>query len=203
MLQQVISNFQTQFNLAQSHLPFLIQIIAIAWIIHAINHLLQYRLNIFGILPRTLWGLIGIVFSPVLHGNFNHLFFNTIPFFVLGAFMLSLGKETFIASSIMIALIEGGIVWIIGRRNFHVGASGIIAGYFGFILAIAYIAPTLTSLILAAVAIYYFGSIIAGVFPTSELISWECHLTGLLAGIISMYLLVYRQDFRSWIMSFF
>lgn len=189
MLADLNSNYNELFFFAKSELPFMGYILLVMWTVNIFNWVLGSPLNILGIYPRSLFGLIGIIFSPLLHGNFNHLFFNSIPFFVLGMFILMLGQNLFIGVTVLIAVLQGFLVWMFGRKYLHIGASGVISGYFGFVLCLAYFNPNLISIILAVVTLYYFGSIIFGVIPTSELISWESHLAGLIAGIVLAYAL--------------
>lgn len=197
MISNIALNYNDFFTLARAQLPFMGGLLLGLWVFNIINWLLLgSRLNVLGLYPRSAFGLVGIIFSPFLHGNFNHLFFNCIPLFVLGMFILALGQDVFIAVSILIALLEGIIVWLVGRKYLHIGASGIISGYFGFILGLAYFYPTIISLVLAVVAVYYFGSIIAGIIPTSEAVSWECHLAGLVSGLIVMYCFCFIPGFE-------
>lgn len=132
-------------------------------------------------------GLIGIFTGTFLHQNFNHLFFNSIPLIALGLFMLSLGLKTFFLISLAIMLMEGSAIWLVGRPGIHIGASSLISGYFSFLLISAYAHPSFTSIIIALVTIYYFGSILLGIFPTAERVSWESHLFGFIAGIVAYY----------------
>src|SRR5262249_15634708 len=133
-------------------------------------------------------GLVGIPLAPILHSNFNHLLFNTVPLFFLGLFVMSLDLTTFYVATVIITLLAGIGVWLVGRRGIHLGASALIAGYFGFILASAYQRPTFTTFFCAAVAFYYFGGILLSLFPSEESTSWEGHLCGFIAGLIAMYL---------------
>jgi membrane associated rhomboid family serine protease len=203
MISNVTLNYSEFFALAKAELPFMGKLLLGLWAFNLINWLCKSKLNELGIYPRSASGLLGIIFSPFLHGDFNHLFFNTIPLFVLGMFILALGQSEFIAVSVLIALLEGILVWLFGRKYLHIGASGVISGYFGFVLGLAYFYPTIISLVLAFVAIYYFGSIIAGIIPTSSLISWECHLAGLLAGLAVMYAMVFVPGFERWAVAWF
>lgn len=189
MLENIGADYKQFFALSRAQLPFMLNILAGLWIFNLINwFLLRSRLNLLGLYPRSLFGLVGIIFSPFLHADFNHLFFNTIPLFVLGMFILGLGPDVFIAATICIGLLSGITVWLVGRKYLHIGASGIISGYFGFVLCLAYLHPTVISLVLALVALYYFGSILAGILPTSEKVSWESHFIGLFSGLIVAYL---------------
>lgn len=158
------------------------------WVLQVINWLTGYRLNRLGIVPRNLPGLIGIVFSPFLHGNFNHLFFNTIPLLVLACFILVGGEKLFFLVSITIILISGFAVWLFGRRAIHIGASSLIMGYWGYLLVSAYMHPSLMTLVLAVVSVYYFGGLFFGLFPGEKNVSWEGHLFGCLSGIIANFI---------------
>lgn len=168
---------------SKAHLGFWLSFIGILWGFNLLNWTLGGAFNRLGIYPRQPLGLIGIAFAPFLHGGVNHLFFNTIPLFMLGLFMLGDGMTTFILANIMIMFFSGLAVWLIGRKGIHIGASGVISGYFGYVLASAYETPTLTTIALGVVALYYFGGILFSLFPSEERVSWEGHLTGFLAGI--------------------
>ncbi|HSX20356.1 MAG TPA: rhomboid family intramembrane serine protease [Gammaproteobacteria bacterium] len=189
MIADVSNNYSVIFQTAESQLPFMGYLLLCVWAFNIINWLFRSPLNLLGIYPRSAWGLLGIIFSPFLHANFTHLFFNSIPFFVLGMFLLTLGKSFFIAVSIIISISQGILVWLFGRKYIHIGASGVISGYFGFILGLAYLQPTMISILLAAVAIYYFGTILLGILPSAELVSWESHLAGLISGVVLVYVL--------------
>ena len=165
------------------------KVLGVIWLINIVNWLIGSRLNILGIYPRKSFGLIGIPFSPFLHQNFNHLFFNTIPLFILGlAIMSRNGAISFCIITAVIALIGGLGVWLFARKGIHIGASGVISGYFAYILMIAYTEPSITTIILAVLAIYYFGGILIGLFPQEKKTSWESHLFGFIGGIACAYL---------------
>lgn len=179
---------QTLVQTIQDNFILLLSIVLGLWVIQFLNKLLSYRLNYFGILPRTGRGLIGIVFSPFLHGNANHLFFNTIPFLVLACFVLVGGQALFWRVSVTIILLSGILIWLFGRRAIHIGASSVITGYWGYLLINAYHQPSLMAIVLAIVCVYYFGGLFFGLFPTEETVSWEGHLFGCLAGIATNYI---------------
>jgi len=158
------------------------------WSLQILNYMLGYRLNYLGIVPRTGHGLIGIFVSPFLHGNFTHLFFNTIPLLVLACFILVGGQELFFYISAIIILLSGTLVWLFGRHAIHIGASSLITGYWGYLLVNAYHNPSLMTIVLAAVTLYYFGAMFFGLFPSEKGVSWEGHLFGCLSGIAANYL---------------
>ncbi len=165
-----------------------LQIIGVLWIIQVVNSLLGNKLCLLGVVPRKIYGLIGIVFSPFIHYGFSHVFFNSIPLFILLSSMLSLGIPAAICATVTIIIIGGLGVWLCGRKAIHVGASGLIMGYMGYILYSAYYTSSVSSVVVGVLCFYYLGSILFSVVPTDESSSWEGHLFGLLAGVLAAYL---------------
>lgn len=160
-----------------------LEVMGVFWLFNFFNWMIGSRLNILGIVPRRLWGLPGILFSPFLHQDFNHLLFNSIPLFVLGLVILNRGWEVFILVTVCIMLLGGFTVWLFGRRALHLGASGLVSGYFGYLLIMAYLQPSLVTVLTAILIMYYFGGIFLGIFPQEDKISWESHLFGFLGGL--------------------
>ena len=147
------------------------------------------RLLILGIIPRKWIGLPGIVLSPLLHADFNHLFFNSIPLLVLSDFVLMYGVQYFLISTAGITLLSGLFVWLFGKSGVHVGASGVVTGYWALLVSNSYQEATPTSIILGILSIYYFAGIFFGILPLKRGVSWEGHLFGLLAGLTMSYFL--------------
>ena len=177
---QLLSEFQ-------HNLPITLNIIILLWVIHTVNMVFGYRLNVFGIYPRHPIGLIGIVCSPFLHGSFNHIFFNSIPLFIFLNLILLSGVQVFIIVSLTIMLVAGILVWIVGRKGFHVGASGVIMGYWAYLLVDAFHRGTAVAIILGFVSLFYFGGLVIYLLPNGIGESWEGHLAGFLAGLLSVY----------------
>lgn len=172
----------------KANLSMALMLIAILWGFWFLNFILGYRLNYLGILPRHLFGLIGIPLHPLIHGSFNHLFFNSIPLFVLLTLILIGGLPNFICTTTSITLISGFAIWLFGRSALHIGASGLVMGYLGYLLVHAYQQPSALSYVIAIICLYYFGSLLLSIFPKEEAVSWEGHLFGLLAGIATTYI---------------
>lgn len=166
-----------------NYLPLTLGIIAALWIIQLINMILGYRLNYLGIIPRHLFGLIGIPCSPFLHQNFVHVLFNSLPLFLLANLVLLDGYHEFIAVSIFIIVTGGLLVWLLGRSAIHFGSSMIIMGYFGYLVTKAYQHHTLMNILLVVVCIYYFGGLLTALIPGRKGVSWEGHVFGFLAGV--------------------
>lgn len=182
-LTQLAQQFERVIQAFVTNFRFCAVIILTLLVIQIINAACRYRLNHFGILPRSGAGLIGIVFSPLLHGSFSHLIFNLIPLYILMNLLLVFGHAIFWKVTPIVWLGEGVLVWLLARKALHVGASGVVFGYFGFLLTSAVMDFSVLTVILAIVCVYYFGNMIFGIFPTDKSSSWEGHLFGLLAGI--------------------
>ncbi len=179
---------ETIFN----YLPFTVGVILFLALVNFINRMIGGRLYILGIVPRHPVGLLGIICSPFIHGSFNHLFFNAIPLFFLMNMVLMYGFNVFLAVTLNIMVIAGGLTWLFGRHACHVGASGVILGYFGFLVIIAYLVPSFLSIMLLVLTLYYFGGLVASLVPIhTQGVSVEGHLFGFAAGIATYFCLPY------------
>jgi membrane associated rhomboid family serine protease len=146
-------------------------------------------LDIFGILPRNPIGLRGILFAPFLHGGFGHLMANTVPFIVLGWLIMAQSIGDFVVVSVICMVVGGLGTWLFGATALHIGASGVIFGYVGFLLARYYFDRRVSSGLIALVVGCTYGSVLWGIFPSTPGISWEGHLFGFLGGIIAARLI--------------
>lgn len=189
MLEEISTQLEEFMETSKLFLPNMLWIIAGLWAFNIVNFTLKKPFNILGIVPRTLTGLFGIIFAPLLHSNYNHLFFNTIPLFFLGLFAMSQNESRFYWATAIIVFIAGTLVWLFGRRGNHVGASALIAGYFGYIMGSAVKQPTITAVFCGGIALYYFGGILLSLFPSEEKSSWEGHLFGFSAGVATIFIL--------------
>lgn len=189
-LDKITSQLMIFIGLLQNNFMPALLMVALLWIIHVVNMATQYRLNYLGIYPRSFFGLQGIIFSPFLHGDINHLFLNSIPLLVLIDLVLTSGMRNFITVSVIIIFLSGFAVWLLGRKALHVGASGLIMGYLGYLFAHVYWHPSVMGFILAVVCFYYFGTLLLNLFHTGKNISWEGHVLGFMSGLIAAYLLV-------------
>jgi membrane associated rhomboid family serine protease len=137
-------------------------------------------------LPRTPNGLLGILLAPFLHGSFSHLLFNSIPLFLLLNLVLLTGLANFIIVSLLITILSGFCVWLLGRSALHVGASGVIMGYWGYMLVNAILYPSIITVLLVIFCFYYFAGLFASLLPKTGT-SWESHMFGFLAGLLVSY----------------
>ena len=165
-------------------------LVIVMWVVEVANIVSHDAFQGFGIRPRTLDGLWGLLFSPFIHANFAHLLANTLPFLVLGWMVALRGVQEYIFSTAWIMVVGGGAVWLLGQPfSNHVGASGVVFGYLGFLLARGVFERSLQAIGLSLLALFLYGGIIWGVLPTTRGVSWEGHLFGLLAGFIAGRLL--------------
>jgi len=156
--------------------------IGLLWLILLLSGI--FPLREFGIVPRTLSGLLGIVFAPFLHANVSHLTANTGALLILGLILFTLEGPRMFGILAVIALFGGLGTWLIGRGgSIHLGASGVIYGIFGYVLAAGIFKRSIASIIGALVVLALYGGLIWGVLPTQTCVSWEGHLCGFLAGI--------------------
>lgn len=161
-------------------------IIAVVTSIELVNLLTQRWLNQFGLLPRDINHLLGIFSSPFLHGSFSHYLSNIIPLGVFSLLMLQYGTKRFVLISLWIIFASGLLVWLFGRSAYHVGASGLIYGYFGFLLLAGFMARKLKLILISLLVGFLYGGFIYGVLPNDRLfVSWEYHLFGFIAGLVA------------------
>ena len=162
--------------------PFLFLIIM--WLVKLIEFQFDLSFIKFGISPQKLSGLKGIFFSPFIHKDFTHLFNNSYPILILGGLLFSVYKKIAAEIFIWLFFISGFWLWIIGRPAFHIGASGIIYGLSSFLFISGIIKKNPRLAAVSCVIIFLYGSLIWGILPIKESISWEGHLSGFLAGVL-------------------
>jgi membrane associated rhomboid family serine protease len=141
-----------------------------------------------GVVPRQASGLVGIVTSPFVHANVAHLAANLPPFLILGALVLRRNEAQFVEVAVTIALAQGVLLWLFGRNASHVGMSGVIFGFLGYLLATAWLTKTTSDLLVAGGVLLFYGGMLAGLKPVRDGTSWEGHLFGLLAGLARAWL---------------
>jgi membrane associated rhomboid family serine protease len=189
-MNEFIQPLEQTLALIIQHRFLIASVLALLWGVQIFNYLSGQRLSRWGIVPRTASGLVGIILSPVLHNSFGHLLANTIPLLVLSILLLSFGEQTFVVVSIFITLFGGLAVWLLASRGSHAGASGLIFGQFGYLLTYGLLAQTVWAITVAIIVALLYGGFIGNVLPMfkrSKRVSWESHLSGLLAGIAAAY----------------
>jgi membrane associated rhomboid family serine protease len=165
------------------------------WFLELVDvFLLGQRLNALGVRPRTTEGLWGILFMPLLHGNLAHVAANTLPFLVLGWLVIMRRLGDFLTVTAIVMIVSGVGVWLFGAPNtVSIGASGLVFGYFGFLVLRGYFERSATSILIAALVLIFYGGMFWGVLPQSAGISWEAHLFGFFGGVLAAWALA-RAD---------
>jgi membrane associated rhomboid family serine protease len=169
--------------------------IALIWILEIIDMLfLRGALNAYGIRPRSIIGLRGILFAPFLHGGLGHVLANTIPFLTFGWLIMLRETSDFFVVTAVTMLTSGLGVWLIASPyTVHIGASGLIFGYFGFLLLRGYFERSFSAILFSLIVGLLYGSLIWGVLPLQLGISWQGHLFGFLGGALAARLLARRK----------
>lgn len=168
-------------------------VVCLLWVIEIVDAVLfGGGLDQLGIKPRSVPGLWGILFAPFLHGDFAHLISNTIPFVTLSWLIMLRGTEDWFAVSAIAALVSGIGTWLFGApTSVHIGASGVVFGYFGFLLLRGYFERSLVAIAFSVLVFFMYGGILWGVLPRLDgaPISWEGHLFGFIGGVLAAKLM--------------
>ena len=136
-----------------------------------------------GVLPRKLSGLKGVIFSPLIHSDWKHLFDNSIPVFLLSFALFYFYRGISFAIFFYIYIIGGMLLWIIGRDSYHIGASGVIYGLASFLFLSGVIRKVTNLMAISLLVVFLYGSLIWGLLPFDYEVSWEGHLSGAIVGI--------------------
>ncbi len=157
-------------------------------IIELVDLALRGKLDQYGVRPRDARGLAGILPAPLLHGGFGHLVTNIPPLLFLGALVSLAGPRVLIAVTAVSWLFAGLGAWVFGRRgSVHIGASGVVFGYLGFLFGRAIFEQSMVTLMIAVLAGLLYGSALWGVLPIKKGRSWQSHLFGLAGGFLAAW----------------
>lgn len=162
------------------------------WMVYGYEIYTETHLSDYGLLPRSLSHLYGIITMPFLHGDFQHLLSNTPPLFFLTTFLFYFYRNFFGWVYMFIYILTGFWTWIIGRPDIHIGASGLVYGLTAYIFFSGAWSKNYRLAAISLLIVFLYGSIIWGIFPMERGVSWEGHLSGFVAGfVISIY---YRKQ---------
>jgi membrane associated rhomboid family serine protease len=174
-----------KFSTSVVLVPFLA--VLLLWLLFWIEVRFHFDFSAFGIYPRTISGLLGVLFSPFIHGNLEHLYNNSIPLFILIAALFYFYQQHAIKILGLGILFSGLLTWIIARNAFHIGASGLIYVLVSFIFFKGIFTKYYRLVALSLLVVLLYGSMVWYVFPNPLIeknISWEGHLAGLLTGFV-------------------
>ena len=172
----------------------IVWLIAALWIVHLADFLLPIDFNAYGLVPRTLHGLIGIPLMPFLHGSWGHLLSNSVPLCIL-LFLLLSSRRDYLVVVVSIVIVGGLLLWCFGRSAVHVGASGLVYGLVAFLIGSGFADRKLVSMFIALLVGFLYGTtLFFGVLPTTgATVSWEGHLFGAIAGVGTAYSLAKKS----------
>lgn len=161
----------------------------IMWLSFSLEFYLQLDLGFLGIYPRTLYGLIGVLTSPMIHGSLTHILSNTLPLLFLGGALYYFYDK--IATRVFLQgyLFTGMLVWLFGRPFYHIGASGLIYSIAFFLISFGIFRKDFRSMTISLVVVFLYGGIIYGILPSQPGVSWESHLMGAIVGVTTAFTL--------------
>lgn len=183
-------------------MPATLSFVALLWIVHTLRLVLSFlgllsgqdSAQIFGIHPGSgVTGLWAVFSAPLIHGDWRHLFGNSVSLLILGSLVGLRGPGQLWQVSIISALTSGLGIWLIApRTTVHVGASGIVFGYLGVLLFMGFFQRRPLSILLSVACLVLFGNMVVGLFPGAPGVSWQGHLFGFLGGVLAARLMSRR-----------
>lgn len=165
--------------------------VLLCWLVYTIEVRFHLNFNSYGIRPEKLSGLRGIIFSPFIHGDLNHLWSNTIPALVLTTALFYFYRRISWKIFVFGTLLTGLLTWLIARPNYHIGASGVIYMLASFLFFKGVFTRHYRLIALSFVVAFFYGSLIWYVFPLKTGISWEGHLSG---GVVGVVLAIFTKN---------
>jgi len=162
----------------------------VLWSIFIFQYLLDIPTYQYGgLFPRSVDGLKGILFSPLLHGSFMHLISNSAPLTVLTVMIFYFYRKVAFESMVWLYLMTGVMVWLFARPVYHIGASGVVYAMVSFVFWAGIFVRNLKSIVLSLIVAVLYSGMFLGVLPNEDGISWESHLLGGVVGIFVAYIL--------------
>ncbi|WP_320112367.1 rhomboid family intramembrane serine protease [Draconibacterium orientale] len=158
--------------------------VLLLWMVKIIEQTAGLSLVEFGIFPRHVNGLQGILFSPFIHSDFSHLISNSLPFFILGFMLIYFYRRISYRIFFLLYILSGISTWIMGREAWHIGASGVVYALAAFHFVSGIIRSDVRLLTLSAIVVFLYGGLVWGLLPIRPEISWEGHLSGAIFGVL-------------------
>jgi membrane associated rhomboid family serine protease len=192
------------FKFTNSVIAFPLFFVLLLWFVYWLEIRFHYDFVVNGIYPRTISGLQGVLFSPFIHSDLEHLYNNSIPLLILFAALQFFYPKQSIGVAAFGILISGIITWLIGRSSYHIGASGLIYVLFSFIFFKGLLTRYYRLIALSLTVIMIYGGMVWYVFPkVDEALSWEGHLGGFISGCLlaivyktKEYKKIYKYDWE-------
>src|ERR1700745_3126226 len=186
-----------EFDVAEARKAFFLMVgfIALIWVLQIVNWADHYRLDVsYGVLPRDIGRLPPIFTAPFLPLSWDHIEGNSGPLFVFGFLAAYRGVVKFLGVTLIVAVTSGLAVWLFqGGNELTVGASGLIFGYFGYVLSRGIFDRNLIDVLTALVMAVSYAYILTVAIPGTPGVSWIGHLGGLIGGIASGWIFRTRR----------
>jgi membrane associated rhomboid family serine protease len=193
---QILLMKETDFKFSASVIAWPLLFLLAIWVVFWFEVRFKMSLYDFGIYPRTLSGMKGILFSPFLHGNLEHLYNNSIPIFFLVMALRYFYREQSLMVMVLGILMSGFGTWLIGRESMHIGASGLIYVLVSFMFFKGIQSGYYRLVALSLTIVVLYGGMVWYLFPgAEENISWEGHLAGFITGFLLSYF-IKTQDYQ-------
>ncbi|MCF6347185.1 MAG: rhomboid family intramembrane serine protease [Flavobacteriaceae bacterium] len=180
-----------QFKFTPATLAIPLYSVFFLWLVYWFEVKFGYNFNKYGVAPRTIIGLRGVLFSPFIHSGIQHLFSNSVPLFVLLISLFYFYKDIAFKIVFYGLVLSGVLTWTIARPSYHIGASGIVYLLFSFIFFSGIIRKYNRLVAVSLMVIFLYGGMIWYIFPIKEEISWEGHLSGFIVGLL--FAVTYRN----------
>ena len=159
---------------------------AALWIIQIVNAARHYSLDRFGLRPRRIDGLWGILTQPLLHQSYGHLLSDTAPLVAIGWVLLLSGVRTWLTVTMLAVVVGGLATWVVAPAGVIVGSSGLVFGWLGYLIARAYFSRKLRWIVVAVVVLFFFGTLLTKLLPSYDSnVSWQSHACGFGAGSLA------------------
>jgi len=153
------------------------------WLIELIQVLLGERFTFLGVIPRRIYGIPGIITAPFIHAGYDHLLSNSLPLLIVGTGLIYFYRQIAFRVTAMIWIFTGFWVWLSARQESHIGASGLIYGFVCFLFFSGVLRKDTRLMAVSMLVTFLYGSMVWGMLPIDQSISWESHLFGSVAGI--------------------
>ncbi|MCT4616343.1 MAG: rhomboid family intramembrane serine protease [Marinifilaceae bacterium] len=183
----ITERINTEKNNLKSSVQVPVFFLGVMWVIRIFEFLFRYDLRHWGIMPRKLDSLHGILTSVLIHGGFRHLMANSIPFLVLSTALFYFYKHISYRIFFLSYIISGAMLWVVGRTAWHIGASGLIYALASFLFFGGVFKRHPKLIIISILIVIFYGGLIWGIFPGSFMVSWEGHLCGAVTGMLLAY----------------
>ncbi len=167
------------------HIRLVLVVFVLFSAIEMINLFTGRMLSQLGTIPRYVPGLKGIILGPFVHGSLQHYFSNIIPLCIFTYLLLQYGLKRYLQVTLWIMITSGLLVWLFARPATHIGVSGVVYGYFGYLVLAGFLSGKFKLIIISVLVAFFYGGLIFGILPSSPFVSWESHLFGFIAGLVA------------------